>query len=432
MNKIWLIIKREYLTRVRKKSFLVITLLIPVFFAAMVIIPVLMAMNDGNNEKIAVVDESHLFKGKLADANGVLYKYQEHAAIDTFKANYEKLGYTGILYVPNIELERPGTIYYYSKGQPGIDLQSKLNSDVNRVIENLRMEKAGIDQEKLASVRSNVSVTSITDTGKQGNAVVAWAVGYGSGFAIYIVLLLFGMQVMRGVSEEKTSRIAEVMVSSVKPFELMMGKILGVAGVGLTQFIIWIVLITCFYTLALPALIGQAGAHQVVAGSAQTAAVSHMMENIHQGMDAVNVPLLVGCFLFYFVGGYLFYASLFAAVGSLVNEDANDAQSLTFPITLPVIIGLFIMFAAVKNPTSPLAVWGSLIPFTAPMVMMARLPYGVPGTVPYWQLLLSFVLLILGFLGTTWAAGKIYRTGILMYGKKITWGEAIKWVTRKQ
>lgn len=435
MQKIWLIIKREYFTRVRKKSFLISTLLVPVLLVGLMIVPIVLANRDDNNDHIAVVDESNLFNGKLADGEGVYYKYIEHTNIDTFKNTYSKQGYSGVLFIPALDIERPGNIDYYSKGQPGVGLQGKLNRDVNRVIENNRMEKAGINQEKLDGIRSHISINTITESGKKGSSEIAFAIGYASGFIIYIVLILFGMQVMRGVTEEKTSRIAEVMISSVKPFQLMMGKILGIAGVGLTQFIIWIVLIVGLYTLALPALLGADGAHAVqqsaAASNGQSAAMIQVAEQLQRVATQVNWSLIAFCFLFYFVGGYLFYASLFAAVGSLVNEDANDAQSMTFPITLPIIVGLMIMFASVKNPGSTIAVWGSIIPFTSPIVMMARLPYGVPGTVPYWQLALSFIFLIAGFLGTTWAAGKIYRTGILMYGKKITWGEAMKWVTRK-
>lgn len=433
MNKIWLIIKREYLTRVRKRSFLVTTFLVPVFFAALIVTPGLMMMDKSNDERIAVVDESGLFKDRLRDADGVYYKYQQDTRIDSIRVHFKDKGFTGVLYLPAFEMDRISTlnVQYYSQGQPGLTLQAKLNSDVTNAVEDLRMEKAGIDKEKLNSIRTDIRVTPVNAAGQQGSAGVAFGVGYGSGFLIYMVLILFGMQVMRGVSEEKTSRIAEVMISSVKPFQLMMGKILGVGAVGLTQFLIWIGLTTFFWTLALPAIIGHAAADAAVASSPQMANMQQMMNHIGDGMKAVNAPLLIVCFVFYFLGGYLFYAALFAAVGSLVNEDANEAQSMTLPVTMPVIVALFIMFKAVSKPTSALAVWGSIIPFTSPVVMMARLPYGMPGTVTWVQLILSILLLILGFLGTTWVAGKIYRTGILMYGKKITWGEAVKWIFRK-
>jgi len=264
---------------------------------------------------------------------------------------------------------------------------------------------------------------------KKGSSWVSYGVGYASGFIIYFVLLLFGTSVMRGVMEEKVSRIAEVMISSVKPFQLMMGKIVGIAAVGLLQFFIWGIFITAIYSL-IP-LFFSPESMQAAAAQGNPAQTAEMVHRMREVIGSINWSLLVPCFVLYFLGGYLFYSALYAAIGSLVNEDASDVQQLTIPVTVPIIIGIMIMMKAVQDPGSPLAVWGSIIPFTSPMVMMARLPNGVPGTVPYWQLILSLVCLIGGFLGTTWLAGRIYRTGILMYGKKITLKEAMKWVVRK-
>lgn len=267
------------------------------------------------------------------------------------------------------------------------------------------------------------------------------AVGYTSGTLIYITMLIYGMMLMRGVMEEKTSRIAEVIVSSVKPFELMMGKIIGIGAVGLTQFVMWIILI----------IILMAGAqgifsHDVVqhaqavqtpdagmaAGGAamQAAGNSNAFDNLSHVLAEGNWPVILSCFIFYFLGGYLFYAALFAAIGCVV-EDVQSSQSLTLPITMPIIFSFIIGTNAVQVPGSPLAVWASIIPFSSPIVMMCRVGYGVPGTVPYWQLGASVLFLIGGFLFTTWLAGKIYRTGILMYGKKTTWKEMFKWAFRK-
>jgi ABC-2 type transport system permease protein len=430
MNKIWIIVKREYLTRVRKKSFLIVTLLVPVLFVAMFLIPILM-MQSGDNEKIAVVDDSKVFEGKLADDGGVHYKFV-NAKVDTLKNTYLSHGYTGLLHIPAMDINRPGSIVYYSKGQMNVMLKSNMERRLESVLEDKRMEVAGIDKEKVESIRADIDIVNLAGKDeKKGSAGLAYAVGYGAAFLVYIILLVFGTTVMRGVMEEKVNRVAEVMISSVKPFQLMMGKIVGIAGVGLTQFMIWIVLIIGLQML-LPLFVG---ADTMTAAAAQSAgnnaAMADAMSKINFVVEGVNWPLIITCFLFYFLGGYLFYAALFAAVGSLVNEDPNDAQSLTFPITLPVIISIFIMFAAVRNPNGPLAVWGSIIPFSSPVVMMARIPYGVPGTVPYWQLGLSVILLVAGFIGTTWVAAKIYRTGILLYGKKVTLKEVGKWLTRK-
>ncbi|GAA0526436.1 ABC transporter permease [Chitinophaga japonensis] len=436
MQKIWLIIKREFLTRVRKKSFLLLTLLIPLFFAGIIIIPVVIAVKGEDHKRVAVIDESGLFAGKLPDEKGLYFKPLAQVKIDTFKQNYDEYGYAGVLYIPDIDINRPSGIEYYSKGQASIMLESNLNRQVNDIIEKKRMELAGIDRQKLDEVRSDVRIAFRSgDDEKQGSSTVAYAVGYASGFIVYIILMVFGMSVMRGVMEEKVSRIAEVMISSVKPFQLMMGKIVGIAGVGLLQFLIWIVLLISLQMLLplflSPDSIQAIGQNGMVARNANNAAMMDAMEKVNFVVGSVNWTLIISCFIFYFLGGYLFYSALFAAVGSLVNEDPSDVQSLTFPITLPIIVGIMIMISAVQNPNSPLAVWGSIIPFTSPMVMMARLPYGVPGTVEYWELGLSIILLIAGFLFTTWMAGKIYRTGILLYGKKITLKEAMKWVVKR-
>jgi ABC-2 type transport system permease protein len=434
MNKILLIIKREFTTRVRKRSFLIVTLLVPLFFAALIIIPILIATGSKDEKRIAVVDESHLFIGRFADDKGMYYKYLENMKVDTFK--YEEYGYAGLLYIPDIDIKRPSGITYYSSGQPGIGVESNITRQINKIIEQKRLEEAGIDRERLNAAKSDISIDFKSGRdGKKGNSIVAYGVGYASGFIIYIILLFFGMAVMRGVMEEKVSRIAEIMISSVKPFQLMMGKIIGIAGVGLLQFMIWVVLIIGIQ-LILPLFfsadsIQTASQGGMMQGGGSSAAAIEAFEKVQYVMGSVNWTLIIGFFVFYFLGGYLFYSALYAAVGSLVNEDPNDAQSLTLPVTLPIIIGIMVMISSVNNPDSTLAVWGSIIPFTSPMVMMARLPYGVPGTVPYWQLALSMVMLILGFLFTTWMAGKIYRTGILMYGKKITWKEAIKWISAK-
>jgi ABC-2 type transport system permease protein len=273
---------------------------------------------------------------------------------------------------------------------------------------------------------------------KKGNSMVAYIVGYGAGFLIYITLFIYGAMVMRGVMEEKTNRIAEVIISSVKPFQLMMGKIIGIGAVGLTQFLMWIILITVF-----SGIIGALIPHDVMMHVNEVNKNVPGMQMSMQGNEAimvfaklsgeltsVNWLLVVGCFIFYFLFGYLFYAALFAAVGSSVNEDPQDAQSLMFPITMPIILAIVIMINAITHPDSSLATWSSIIPFFSPIVMMARIPFGVPGTVPYWQLGLSMVLLILGFLATTWVSAKIYRTGILLYGKKATWKEMWKWAFR--
>jgi ABC-2 type transport system permease protein len=254
-----------------------------------------------------------------------------------------------------------------------------------------------------------------------------------------MTMFIFGAMVMRGVAEEKTNRIAEVIVSSCKPFELMLGKIIGIAGVGLTQLLLWIILmvaISSSLTLFIPAETYsqldsiQQGQQTIDMAGANPAALK-ILEAKTTLIEGANWLLIISCFLFYFLGGYLFYASLFAAIGSVINEDPQEAQALMIPITMPIIFSFVILNSVLGNPGSPLAIWTSIIPFTSPIIMMGRIPFGVPSTVPYWQLIASMLSLVIGFIFTTWFAGKIYRTGILMYGKKVTWKEMIRWSFRK-
>lgn len=266
---------------------------------------------------------------------------------------------------------------------------------------------------------------------KKPHSDVAYAVGYGGGFLIYITLFIYGSMVMRGVMEEKTNRIAEVIVSSVKPFQLMIGKIVGIGAVGLTQFFLWLILIVIFgaaISAFIPAdIMAKAGGmgHGMPGGGQATEAMMNIAR-VKSDFASVNWWLVIPSFVFYFFFGYLFYAAIFAAVGSTVNEDPQDAQSLMFPITMPIILSIVIMFNSISNPDSTLATWSSMIPFFSPVVMMARIPFGVP----WWQITISMLLLGGGFLFTTWVGAKIYRTGILLYGKKVTWREIGKWLVR--
>ena len=318
---------------------------------------------------------------------------------------------------------------------------------MNKAIENHLLEQKGIDKSTLDSISAvsdnavmlNNKVTDGQGVSKQANAGLAYGIGFGSGILIYITMFIFGAMVMRGVAEEKMNRIAEVIVSSCKPFELMLGKIIGIAGVGLTQFMLWIILIFILMTAmqffipaeTLEQFQQMQRDQQQLPGGPNSNMALKILEAKTQIVEGVNWPLVIFCFLFYFLGGYLFYASLFAAIGSVINEDPQEAQALMLPITMPIIFAFIILTSSLNNPNSPMAVWASIIPFTSPIVMMGRIPFGVPDTVPYWQLGLSMVSLIGGFLFTTWFAGKVYRTGILMYGKKASWKEMAKWAFRK-
>ncbi|MEO6681244.1 MAG: ABC transporter permease, partial [Ginsengibacter sp.] len=267
---------------------------------------------------------------------------------------------------------------------------------------------------------------------EQSNAGLSYAIGFGSGILIYMTLIIYGAAVMRGVMEEKMNRIAEVIISSVRPFQLMMGKILGIAAVGITQLLIWIILIVGFVSVASFFVTPDALQSVQNSGAALNMAAdnSSAMEFLaaKDFVLSANWSLIIPCFLFYFVGGYLFYAALFAAVGSVVNEDPQEAQALMIPLTMPIILSFIIMTAAAGNPDSSLAFWGSMIPFSSPIVMMARIP---SGGVPAWELIVSMLSLVGGFIATTMLAAKIYRTGILLYGKKVSFKEMGKWLFRK-
>ena len=387
--------------------------------------------------KIAVADRANLFNGNIDDKESEMeFKFVANQTDEALKQQLKTEQYDAFVSIPaNATLMEPGGVKIITGKTIGMVTQSKIERRINNSLENKRLISLNIKQATLDSIqsKSNITFTSIDgDKEKQNVAGIAYGVGMISGFLIYFVLFIYGTMVMRGVMEEKTNRIAEVIVSSVKPFQLMMGKILGIGAVGLLQFIIWGVLVFSLQLL-LPLIfpgameqMADGGAMQAAGAEAQSGS-SAMIAGLMKSLQEINIGFIFICFIFYFLGGYLLYSSLFAAVGSAVNEDPQDAQSLMLPITFPIIFGIVIMTKAVNDPTSGLALFGSLFPLTSPIVMMGRLPYGVPA----WQLALSFALLIGGFVGTTWVAAKIYRTGILMYGKKPTWKEMWKWTLRK-
>ncbi len=427
------------MTRIRNKTFLISTFLLPVVIVLFIAGTVFLAIKGKTNHHVAVSDQNGYFKDYLRSDSSIYFDFSP--GIDTL--NYADKNCSAVLIIPELK-EGQKTIYRLKyKKQLGLanidDLEKRINSAIT---DHLIYTKTSITRGRLDSIRAASDIAELktfSDEGKNSEASsqgLSYAIGYVCGFLIYLLTFIYGAMVMRGVSEEKTSRVAEVIVSSVKPFPLMLGKIIGIGAVGLTQFFMWIGL---FVVLALVAqafiphelLLEMKNLQQANAmGNAQapqTSEAARQILAIQQSVQHTNWILIIGCFVYYFIGGYLFYASLFAAIGSVVNEDPQEAQSLLLPITMPIIFSFIIMSVAIQDPGGSLAVWGSLIPFSSPIVMMARIPYGVPTTVPYWQLLLSMVLLAGGFLFTVWMAGKIYRTGILLYGKKPSWKTMWKW-----
>lgn len=456
MNKISVIIRREYVTRVRKKSFIIMTLLAPVLMASMVVLPTLLMMNkDKDHKKIAVVGEgAKTYKNAITDTPDAEYIYLENADVADLKNNFEKAGYYGVLTILPEVATTPNAIQLISKKQPPIDLLEHIESTLEKRIEHDKLLGYNIQNldDILKSVRTKVSVQTIKidETGKtiQTSTGISMGLAYISGFLMYMLVFMFGSQVMRGVIEEKTSRVVEVIVSSVKPVQLMMGKIIGIAFVGLTQFLIWILLTAAFTTVVkvtilkktTPTEVTQMMPQSVMNGTTPQPVASTQAPQVSSGVNpqlvefskvfdnAMNQPwlLIILCFAFYFVTGYLLYASIFAAIGSAVDNE-TETQQFMLPVTIPIIFALFVAMSIMQNPESSIALWCSMIPLTAPIVMIARIPFDVPG----WQIALSMVIMLVTIFAFIWGAAKIYRTGILMYGKKSSWKEIWKWLLYK-
>ena len=432
MHKVFLVIQREYLARVKKKSFLVATLLTPLIFPAIMAIFVWIAVEEKENQSlrvIEVVDETGLFFMESSDqyAFSASVKNLEEA-----KALVNKGERYGALYIPKMELSAPEGIQFYGLENPSTALVGYLEVSLKRKIEDQKLYAKGIDPKVLKEIRTEVTVQALTlgDAGEEKvtDATVNYALGFLSGILIYLFIFIYGNQIMQGVIEEKSTRIVEILVSSLRPFQLMMGKIVGIGAVGLTQFLIWVLLVGTLSSLVMGVLGMQMPQQQAMemANPELMAATPDTGELgvILQVIDGIDFVSLVAAFVFYFLGGYLLYGALFAAVGAAVDSP-SDAQQFMLPITIPLLIGYMGLFVFVlQDPSSSTSFWLSIIPLTSPIAMMGRISYGVP----FWELALSMGLLVLGFFGTTWLAAKIYRIGILMHGTKPSYKTIWKWV----
>lgn len=449
MSKVSLIIKREYTTRVKNKTFLIMTILGPILFASLMVGPVvLMKMDKEEDKKIAVLDSTYSYYNALPETKHLEFEFLPGQKLEELKKTYKKDGYYGILSIPHNLSYNSGVVQLYSDKQAPLSLTMHVSNALEKALQSDKLKTYEIEnlEKILKEVKTNVNVKTIIleEDGeeKAGSAEIAMVVGAVSGILIYFFIFMFGTQVMRGVMEEKTNRIVEVIISSVKPFQLMMGKVVGVALVGLTQFVLWIILTLVFVTVAQSFLIepGEMMPSQVQAqslfesGSALTGSTlndaqpvisedTQKIMEIFNNIFQVNWGLMLGMFLFFFLGGYLLYGALFAAIGSAVDNEADTQQFMPI-VTIPLILAIIMIQSVIKNPDGPIAYWFSIIPFTSPVVMMMRIPFGVPTV----DIILSIVLLIGAFVGAIWLAGKIYRTGILMYGKKITYKELWKWI----
>ncbi len=435
MNKILLVIQREYLTRIQKKSFWIASLLGPILITAIYAVPIWLAMQDKEVKRIEVVDESGLFQITDLVDKEVEFKLVNKPVAD-LKANFAKEGYTALVHLPKDILTNGKDLKIYSEKNLSLSLKSSIERVIEKKVRAVLMKEAGIASEVYEKTQVDVGSETVTvsesgdeTSSSSGGAMILAGV---MGMLLYITLLLYGSQVMNGVIEEKSSRIIEVIISSIKPYQLMLGKILGVGMVGLTQFLLWIVLTI--------------GLSQVASKFYQTSPIQQKMEQVKKAdpkvakeindaspmaevtkvIESTNIPLVVGGFLFYFLFGYLLYSSLFAAIGSAV-ESATEAQQFTFIVMLPIIAAFMMAQFTMQDPDSTMAFWASMIPFTSPINMMVRLPYGVPA----WELATSMTLLVLGFLACSWISARIYRIGILMYGKKVTVKEMAKWLFYK-
>jgi ABC-2 type transport system permease protein len=395
--------------------------------------PVLLTSVSQESQRILVKDESGLFSA-LPDTAGMYFSFKyNNLPFEELKTTHVTLddGYDALLYIPPIKPDAPYGIELYSEEQIGLTTRSYIENIIADKLEEINLKEKNLDREVLLRLRPNVTINDKVTSGKEdkeGDAVVASVFGYAMGFIIYIVLLIYGMLVMRGVMEEKTSRIIEVIISSVKPFQLMMGKIIGIGMVGLTQFIIWGILIFILQIFVGVVFQDQFSELQNMTANYNTSDSDLMdMAYAYQSLSEHNILYYLFMFIIYFFGGYLLYSALFAAVGSLASDDDTDVQMYTLPLTMIILISIFIMMAVVQQPHTPLAFWASIIPFSSPIVMPALIPFEPP----VWQILLSIILLIAGFFFTTWLASRIYRVGILMYGKKIKLKEVVKWMFYK-
>lgn len=439
MNKILIILQREYLTRVRKRTFLLMTLLTPILFAALFTLPVILAIGLEGEKTVMVLDQTDKLQKYLDSTKSRKMVFLPAPTKDLKEAKRLLTAnkYYALVYVPELDWEKPKGIQLHSEKGISIEVESQINKAVESAIEKHKMKLAGIKQEDLNKIKADIDLETFKATGEKSSSGGLFIFGLVGAFIIYFAIFLYGSQVMRGVVEEKTSRIIEVIISTVKPFQLMMGKILGVGLVGVTQFVLWIVLTFAIVNFVTPlfmqgknqkeiqqSLNGTANKAQETINKATEKATSN--NEISTMLNQVNIPAYVLVFLFYFVFGYLMYASMFAAAASAVDNE-SEMQQFVMPITIPLILSIVLWNVITREPDGTVAFWMSIFPLTSPVTMLLRYPFGVPA----WQLGLSMIFLFVGFIVMVWLASRIYRVGILMYGKKVNFRELGKWIFYK-
>lgn len=429
MNKILLVVKREYLTRVRKRSFIIMTLLTPILFAGLLGALLWIAVADQGEQKvIAVIDDSGLFRDKFQNSPDLLFTYPNET-LDQAKSEFNNLGPDGLLYIPELDVYDPLGIQLYTESNPHFGIINRIENTLEKEIERIKMMRLGVDQTMLKNIETDVSLNTLnlTSSGETASSAEAtFGTAYISSLLIYFFLFLYGVQVMKGVIEEKYNRIVEVIISSIKPFQLMMGKILGIAAVGLTQFLLWMILSFAVTNIGVAVFDLGGDPASLMENTAGLPIEDNEFSEADSGiwaiMETIPFTYVLVTFVIYFLGGYFLYASLFAVVGSAVDSDA-DSQQFMFPITIPLIISILALGFVLNDPDGKIAFWMSMIPLTSPVIMLGRIPFGVP----FWQIVLSVTLLIGGFIFTTWIAGRIYRVGILTHGSKVSYKTLTKW-----
>ncbi len=437
MKKILLIIEREYLSRVKRKSFILTTLAAPLGLGVLIAIAVFINTFKTGTKTVAVLDESGIFKSgtfENEDNTSIRFTYPEEgfeALNKELGAENDKPKFDALLKIPaDFDIQDPNKnkIRFYSMEPPGLSLKSGINRTVRDAIRHKKLEINKFSEEQIVQLDSKVNIeyTNLSKDAKEGLTELSSIIGNLMGIIIYITLMVYGMMTMKGVMEEKNNRIIEVLVSSVKPFQLLMGKIIGIGLVGLTQFVLWGILIV-ITQIAVVGLIGMPAPDAMpMTPMSRPGMDAGEMSAVLSTLSEINYLPIAAAFLFFFMGGFFLYGSLFAAVGAASSSDDGDIQSLTFPITIPIVVSFIILIKAIEDPTGQLAFWGSICPLSSPIIMPALIPFSPP----LWQVGLSAVLLIGGFLCTTYLAAKVYRTGILMYGKKVTLKELARWIMR--
>lgn len=446
MKKILLVIRREYSTRVRKKSFWILTILVPILIGVVYAIPILLAQKPLEESTVLVVDQTGIFERSFHSTKEV--KYFDAGSLEYAQGRLKEGLADLIVFIPSRETTIPNDAFlYYLSDAPGIAVQSDVDRQLQEILRNnilLDVHNISVDDYELITNTKIKLHTKDIETGRDGFLEIKLLAGALLALIIFMAIFMFGGQVMQGVMEEKQSRIVEVIMCSVKPFQLMMGKVVGIGLVGLTQFLLWVLLsgvALLGVQLSNPDLFEQAMVRQNLsevatkgtdmmaqmeaAQAAQDAVANSAALELVQGLVAINFPLLVTMFFIYFLFGYLLYASLFAACGALVDQ-GTDGQQFTLPLTVPLLLTILLLPAMVNEPSGTLSTWLSIIPFTSPIAMVFRIPFGVPIV----QVVLSVVLLVIAFPLCTWVASKIYRRGILLYGKKISYKDIFSWFRR--